>query len=143
MDASGRLDRLEKRIDELEQANQRLREEIASSSDIGRRRLLQAVGIAGVGALGVYAGSETAAAAPSWGSATGDVGSSSTPLANVYAATLHTQTLGTDVDANQKNITNVNSIASDSASINSNEVYIQGSAPSSPSTGDIWIDNDG
>jgi len=27
--------------------------------------------------------------------------------------------------------------------INGNELYIQGSSPSSASTGDIWIDNDG
>ena len=36
-----------------------------------------------------------------------------------------------------------NSLSTDSAVINSNEVYVQGTAPSSPSTGDIWIDNDG
>lgn len=30
-----------------------------------------------------------------------------------------------------------------SVDINGNELYIQGAAPSSPSTGDIWIDNDG
>jgi hypothetical protein len=31
----------------------------------------------------------------------------------------------------------------DKFGINQNQVYVQGTAPSSPSTGDIWIDNDG
>jgi hypothetical protein len=35
------------------------------------------------------------------------------------------------------------SVTTAEAVINSNELYIQGTAPGSPSTGDIWIDNDG
>jgi len=38
---------------------------------------------------------------------------------------------------------NFSSVSTDSAVINTNEVYVQGNAPSSPDTGDIWIDNDG
>jgi len=34
-------------------------------------------------------------------------------------------------------------VDTDEALINSNQLYLQGSEPSSPSTGDVWIDNDG
>jgi len=48
-------------------------------------------------------------------------------------------------DANQELTADVNNglVNTDSAIINTNEVYIQGTEPSSPDTGDIWIDNDG
>lgn len=34
-------------------------------------------------------------------------------------------------------------VNADKALINSNQVYVQGVEPTSPSTGDVWIDNDG
>jgi len=57
--------------------------------------------------------------------AVGQIGTSDESV-DVYGATVDADSLNT-VDAE----------------INGNQVYVQGSQPSSPSTGDIWIDNDG
>lgn len=45
-----------------------------------------------------------------------------------------------DLDANNNDISNVKQFDTDAAHINSKEVFIQSTAPSTPATDDIWID---
>lgn len=54
-------------------------------------------------------------------------------------------TWGSDTDRDDvyRDLVDATLVRTERSVINSNEVYVQGTAPSSPSTGDIWIDNDG
>ena len=121
-DIHERLDALEDRVESLsDQLDQRdgLVKQFASGA-ISRRTFLTLATAIGIGS-GAVGSAMADSRSPSWGSATGVIGEEGQPLDRGYIRDLH----------------------SDQAYINGNELYIQGSSPSSPDTGDIWIDNDG
>jgi hypothetical protein len=84
---------LKERIGELEE-----RVEQQESQGPSRRQFLGSLtGIASAGAAGYYLGTQRAQAAPSWGSASGQMGTQSTPLQQVIAQTGTFQSVDTGI----------------------------------------------
>jgi hypothetical protein len=54
-------------------------------------------------------------------------------------------TWGSDTDRDDvyRDLVDAKLVRTESVVINTSEVYVQGSKPSNPDTGDIWIDNEG
>lgn len=146
-----RIERLEGIVSKQQQQLQEMRAALASELeiDIGRRAALQSAGVLGASALAAGVGfgvGRTRAADEN----SGDVGAPGSSqdiwLDQIYddGGDLVADLDDTgDIDWHGRGFDNVGSVDTGSASVNSNELYIQGSAPGSPSTGDIWIDNDG
>lgn len=111
---------------QLEQQQQTIQQMLPS-----RRSLLKA---GGAGAAALLAASATSGSASA---ATGTIGGPNNTF-NWYAEDIRDKNDNTPIT-----LPGDGSVDIDSAVINSNEVYIQGSEPSSPSAGDVWIDNDG
>ena len=85
---------LKERIGELEE---RVEQQEEAQRGTSRRQFLGSLtGIASAGAAGYYLGTQRAQAAPSWGSASGQMGTDSTPLSDVIAQTGTFQSLSTD-----------------------------------------------
>jgi len=110
-------DELISRIETLEQQQKQLRAEqnqVQSlfqqfkNGQISRRAFMTAV--AAIGGVGFITGRSRAA--PSWGNSTGNIGTSSTPLANGYIQNLRSQMLNTD-DAMVTGELTVNELLSD------------------------------
>jgi hypothetical protein len=93
-DLRERVNDLEAQIDDLRGEHEQVLGlfDQFKSGQISRRTFLTAV--AAVGGVGLMAGQTTAA--PSWGSATGNIGTSSTPLNEGYIKTLKSQSIDTD-----------------------------------------------
>jgi hypothetical protein len=72
-----------------------------------------------------------------------------TPLAEVWVGADVSDIASGDVSDRRQfgdltaNTADVESLSTDEATINGNQVYVQGTEPNSPSSGDVWIDNDG
>lgn len=93
-DLAAAVAQLRERVDTLESQQQRTRSLIEQFQEgaISRRTFLAAVG----GAAGVTALASNARAAPSWGSATGQIGTSSEPLNQAYVKDVRAKTLDTE-----------------------------------------------
>lgn len=125
-----RIEKLEQRVEQLEGALSVDDDEGRTwtlsglmSMGLSRRQALHALGLIAVGAS---MGSAVATAfADTASAAGGTIGTSTDPLDAIYVNELHQST---------------DHINTDGLTLNTREVYVQDTAPSSPSTEDVWID---